>query len=153
MTLDPSPITIPLDPDNHQKDSAIDTQNIVRAAAVAAIEMKATDLTILDVRGLTSFCDWFVICNGSNSRQLSAIAHHILKTFKKDEICEPLGVEGGSGSKWVLIDLGDVIVHVFDQQMRGYYDLDGLWIDAPQVTPADLGIEDVTLEVPGYPLS
>jgi len=114
--------------------------------------MKATDLAILDVRGRTSFCDWFLLCNGSNSRQLSSIADHILKTFKIDEGRDPLGVEGGTNNKWVLIDLGDVIVHVFDQKMRGYYDLDGLWIDAPRVSLEELGIEDLAPEVFGYAL-
>lgn len=152
MILDPTPGTIQIESENYREETTIDTQNIVRAAAEAAIEMKATDLAILDVRGRTSFCDWFLLCNGSNSRQLSAIADHILKTFKSSEGRKPLGIEGGSNNKWVLIDLGDVIVHVFDQQMRGYYDLDGLWIDAPRVTPADLGIEDVPPEVFGYAL-
>jgi len=152
LILDPTPGTIQIESENYREETTIDTQNIVRAAAEAAIEMKATDLAILDVRGRTSFCDWFLLCNGSNSRQLSAIADHILKTFKSTEGRQPLGIEGGSNNKWVLIDLGDVIVHVFDQQMRGYYDLDGLWIDAPRVTPADLGIEDVPPEVFGYAL-
>jgi ribosome-associated protein len=135
-----------------QEDKTIDTENIVRAAAEAAIEMKATDLTILDVRGLTSFCDWFVLCNGSNSRQMQAISNNILRQFKKNLGLQPMGVEGANSSKWVLIDLGDVIVHVFERDMRGYYDLDGLWIDAPRVAPEDLGIEDVPAETRGYAL-
>lgn len=152
MILDPTPGTIKIESEDNREETTIDTQNIVRAAAEAAIEMKATDLAILDVRGRTSFCDWFLLCNGSNSRQLSAIADHILKTFKSEDGGQPLGVEGGSNNKWVLIDLGDVIVHVFDQQMRGYYDLDGLWIDAPRVTPEDLGIEGVPPKEFGYAL-
>lgn len=144
--------TIKLDSPAIQKDIPIDTDNIVRAAAEAAIEMKATELTILDVRGRTSLCDWFVLCNGSNSRQIYAIADSILKLFKKDLGIQPIGVEGTTGKKWILIDLGDVIVHVFDQNMRGHYDLDGLWIDAPRVSPADLGIENVPEESLGYAL-
>jgi len=114
--------------------------------------MKATELTIIDVRERTSLCDWFVLCNGSNSRQIQAIAHNILRLFKKDLEIQPVGVEGTSSKKWVLIDLGDVIVHVFDQNMRGYYDLDGLWIDAPRVQPADLGIENVPQDALEYAL-
>jgi ribosome-associated protein len=144
--------TIILDSPAIQEDIPIDTDNIVRAAAEAAIEMKATELTILDVRGRTSICDWFILCNGSNSRQIHAIADTLLKLFKKDLGIQPIGIEGTSGSKWVLIDLGDVIVHVFEQNMRGYYDLDGLWIDAPRVSPADLGIENVPEEALGYAL-
>ena len=130
----------------------IDTEKIVRAVAEAAIEMKATELTIVDVSGRTSFTDWFVLCNGSNSRQLKAIAEHIVCTCKGEQGLQPMGVEGGGEDKWVLIDLGDVIVHVFDQHMRGYYDLDGLWIDAPRVSPEELGIQDVPAEVLGYAL-
>ena len=63
-----------------------------------------------------------------------------------------MGVEGANSSKWVLIDLGDVIVHVFEHNMRGYYDLDGLWSDAPRVAPEDLGIEDVPVQTLGYAL-
>jgi len=149
---DPSTSTIQRGRGTASEENTIVTQDIVRAAAEAAIEMKATELTIIDVRGRTSFCDWFVLCNGTSSRQLSAIADHILKTFKTDVGMQPMGVEGGSTNKWVLIDLGDVIVHIFDQHMRGYYDLDGLWIDAPRVSPEELGIEDVPPEVLGFAL-
>jgi len=114
--------------------------------------MKATELTILDVRGRTSICDWFILCNGSNSRQIHAIADSILRLSKNDLGIQPMGVEGAAGKKWVLIDLGDVIVHIFDQNMRGYYDLDGLWIDAPRVSPQEFGIEDVPAEALEYAL-
>jgi ribosome silencing factor RsfS/YbeB/iojap len=137
---------------SHPGEITIDTENIVRAVAEAAIEMKATELTIIDVRGRTSFTDWFVLCNGSNSRQLKAIAEHIVQTSKNVSGLQPMGVEGGGTSKWVLIDLSDVIIHVFHQDMRGHYDLDGLWIDAPRVAPEDLGIEDVPAAAVGYAL-
>jgi ribosome-associated protein len=123
-----------------QEDSTIDTQSIVRLAAEAALEKKATELTLLNVEGLTSFCDWFILCNGSNSRQIQAIAQGIVDHLKSQGV-KPLGVEGMKQSKWILIDLGDILVHVFDETMRGYYDLDGLWVDAPRVPPAELGIE------------
>ena len=147
--------TVPIHRYDHrqlQGEITIDTELIVRAVAEAAIEMKASELTIVDVRGRTSFADWFVLCNGNNSRQLKAIAEHIVRSCKGNQGLNPMGVEGGGTDKWVLIDLGDVIVHVFDRNMRGYYDLDGLWIDAPRVAPQDLGIEDVPAEVLGYAL-
>ena len=130
----------------------IDTENIVRAVAEAAIEMKATELTIIDMRGRTSLADWFVLCNGTNPRQLKAIAEHIVRACKAQGGLQPVGIEGGGTDKWVLVDLGDVIAHVFDQHMRGHYDLDGLWIDAPRVTPEDLGIEDVPPEALSFAL-
>ena len=122
------------------EENTIDTESIVRIAAEAALDKKATDLTLLHVEGLTSFCDWFVLCNGSNSRQIQAIGQGIVDSLKA-EGHKPLGVEGMTKSKWILIDLGDILVHVFDESMRGYYDLDGLWVDAPRVAPSKLGIE------------
>ena len=130
----------------------IDTETIVKAVAEAAIEMKATELTIIDVRGRTSFTDWFVLCNGTNPRQLKAIAEQVVRTCKAGDGLQPVGVEGGGTDKWVLVDLGDVIVHIFDQHMRGYYDLDGLWIDAPRVAPEDFGIENVPAEALSFAL-
>jgi ribosome-associated protein len=124
-----------------QEDCTIDTHNIVRIAAEAALEKKATELTLLKVEGLTSFCDWFILCNGSNKRQIQAIGQGIVRSLK-DHGIKPLGVEGMEQSRWILIDLGDILVHVFDDPMRGYYDLDGLWVDAPRVSLEDLGVED-----------
>ena len=130
----------------------IDTETIVKAVAEAAIEMKATELTIIDVRGRTSFTDWFVLCNGTNPRQLKAIAEQVVRTCKAEDGLQPVGVEGGGTDKWVLVDLGDVIVRIFDQHMRGYYDLDGLWIDAPRVAPEDFGIENIPAEALSFAL-
>lgn len=112
----------------------------MRIAAEAALEKKASDLTLLHVEGLTSFCDWFILCNGTNSRQIQAIGRGIIDSLKSHG-CKPLGVEGLEKSRWVLIDMGDILVHIFDEPMRSYYDLDGLWVDAPRVLPAELGIE------------
>jgi len=124
-----------------QEDSTIDTHTIVRIAAEAALDKKATELTLLDVGGLTSFCDWFILCNGSNTRQIQAIGQAIVRSLKERGV-QPLGIEGMEQSRWILIDLGDVLVHVFDEPMRGYYDLDGLWADAPRVALGDIGIEE-----------
>jgi len=123
-----------------QEESTIEAQKIVRIAAEAALETKATELTILHVEGLTSFCDWFILCNGSNTRQIQAIAKRIVRNLKEQGV-RTLGVEGMEQSRWILIDLGDILVHVFDDPMRGYYDLDGLWMDAPRVQLEDLDID------------
>ena len=108
--------------------------------ATAAAEKKARDLLILDVRGRASYTDWFVICSGATARQTRAIADAVVEALQTDA-GEPLGVEGLTSARRVLIDGGDVVVHVFEDSQRGYYDLEGLWIDAPRTTPADLGIE------------
>ena len=107
----------------------------------AALETKASELSILNVEGQTSFCDWFVLCNGTNSRQIQSIARRIIDGLKKDLGVHPLGIEGLDKGRWVLIDLGDIIIHIFDEPMRGYYDLDGLWIDAKRVSLEDLGVD------------
>lgn len=92
---------------------------------------------ILNLTGICSYCDAFVICSGSNRRQVAAIADAVLTELRA---CgqRPLGVEGVEASRWALLDFGDVVVHVFDGPLRGFYDLEGLWVDAPKVpfTPA-----------------
>lgn len=94
---------------------------------------KATDLVILDVRGLTSIADFFIICSGSSNRQVMAIAEFIHIYLKKHGI-KPLSVEGMKEGLWVLIDYGHVIIHVFYEPLRSFYDLEGLWTDAKRIT-------------------
>lgn len=87
---------------------------------------------ILDLQGVSSYCDAFVICNGTSRRQVRAIAEGIMEDLRLRGR-RTVGVEGMEASRWVLIDLGDVIVHVFDEAMRGFYDLEALWGDARRV--------------------
>lgn len=98
----------------------------------AALGKKAEGLVILDVRGLTSIADAFLICSGRSNRQVSAIADHIERFLKKKGV-RPLGVEGKSEGHWVLMDYGNVIIHVFYSETRTFYDLEGLWIDAKKI--------------------
>jgi ribosome-associated protein len=98
---------------------------------------KASDILILDVRGLTSVADAFLICSGRSNRQVTAIAENIHLTLKKEGIY-PLSLEGGSEGHWVLIDYGHVIIHVFYEPIREFYDLEGLWQDAARVTTPSL---------------
>ena len=100
--------------------------------AEAAENKKAFDIQILDLRGLTYITDYFVICSGNNTTQVSAIADWIGHTLAKIG-GYPSHVEGGAGSRWVLMDYGDVVVHVFDEETRIYYSLEKLWSDAPRV--------------------
>ncbi len=100
--------------------------------AEAADNKKAFDILILDLRGLTYITDYFVICSGSNTTQVSAISDeigHALATTGE----HPSHVEGGAESRWVLMDYGDVVVHVFEEQTRIYYSLEKLWSDAPRI--------------------
>ncbi len=101
--------------------------------AKIADEKKAQDIVILDINKLTFITSYFVICTGINERQLQAISDEIGKDLKKHSI-KPLGIEGHKEAKWILVDLGDVIVHLFGREMRGHYDLELLWGDAPRVS-------------------
>lgn len=97
------------------------------------MDKKAIDLAILDMRTLVDYCDVFVICSATNRRQVQAIAQHV-RTFGKRELgLKPQATEGLEAARWVLVDFGDVVVHVFDQPLRGFYNLDGLWSDAPRL--------------------
>lgn len=98
----------------------------------ALLQKKARGLTILNVSAVSSFTDYFVICSGSSDRQVQALADAVREDMKKSGII-PLGVEGHSGGKWVLLDYIDVIVHVFYEPVREFYDLEHLWPDAPRM--------------------
>lgn len=118
--------------------SALDT---ARIAAEAADGKKAFDILVLDLRALTYITDYFVICSGSSTTQVGAItdgvAHALAHTGRR-----PSHVEGDDESSWVLMDYGDVVVHVFDEQARLYYNLERMWGDAPRVpVPAAAGAE------------
>jgi ribosome-associated protein len=101
-------------------------------AARAASEKQAKDLRILDLREVTSFTDFFIICSSSNKRQGQAIADEIGKQLK--EMGElPVSVEGFEGAEWILLDYSDFIVHIFSDAARSYYDLERLWRPAKVV--------------------
>jgi ribosome-associated protein len=100
--------------------------------ARAALEHRAIDLVILEVKNLSSFTDYFVIFSGSSDRQVQAIASHIEEKLGKEGVY-PLGIEGKREGHWVLLDYGDVIIHIFYHPIREFYDLERLWADAPRV--------------------
>lgn len=95
----------------------------------AALGRKAFDLVLLHVRELTSVADAFLICSGRSHRQVTAIGEYIKTDLKKHGV-KPLSVEGMRDGQWVLLDYGDVIIHVFYEPVREFYDLEGLWMDA-----------------------
>lgn len=111
----------------------------------AALGRKAFDLVILEVRDLTSIADAFIICSGRSNRQVAAIAEFIQVELKKHGI-RPLSVEGKKEGHWVLLDYGHVIMHVFYEPVRSFYDLEGLWIDAKKIkTPSLINAPDQDL--------
>jgi len=114
-------------------EDPIGPEQLASVLATAALEKKAHDLAILDLRGLIDFADIFVLCSATNRRQVRAIAEEIRRVAKQDHDVQATGQEGLEAARWVLVDFGEVVVHVFDDPHRGFYDLDGLWADAPRL--------------------
>ena len=106
----------------------------VRLAAAAALDKKAFDLDILSVGTLTSIADYFVIATATNERQAAAISDNILTKLKEEMGVRPLLVEGTSPGRWILLDYGDFVIHIFIEDVRRFYGLERLWGDAPNVT-------------------
>ena len=104
----------------------------VRRAARAALDKKALDLTVLDVQRVSSVTDYFLVCSGRSTTHLRTIVDAIRTELKADGV-RPLHAEGKPESGWVLLDYGDVLVHVFLEDTRAYYALERLWGDAPSV--------------------
>jgi ribosome-associated protein len=98
-----------------------------------ALEKKACGLVVLDVHELTSIADYFIVCSGRSDRQVQSIAQGLEENFVELGM-KPYAVEGAQRGHWVLMDFSDVIVHVFYQPVREFYDLDGLWGHAPRAT-------------------
>jgi len=126
-----------------------DTLELVQEILAAAHDKKAFDITALDVSGLTSFTDVFVLCSTSSDRHLDAVATEIRKRLKSQR--KPLHIEGTGGGQWVLIDFAEVIVHVFTEERRAFYNLEGLWGDAPLIEDQTVGagIQEATVDTEG----
>lgn len=98
----------------------------------AALELKAEEATALDVRALTSYADTLILVTGRSERHVRSIADAVLSALSKQGE-RPLGVEGHDEGSWILVDLGDLILHVFQKAVREHYDLERLWSDAPRL--------------------
>ena len=116
----------------------------LQTAARAAADKKAFQIVGLEVGDLTSYTDGLLICSGASDRQVAAIADEVQRQLK-DAGRRPLHVEGQSHAEWVLLDYGDFVVHVFTEERRTYYGLDGLWGDAPKLEADTLGIGETEL--------
>ena len=90
-------------------------------------------MVVLDLKGLSTIADYFVICSGENRPQIRAIAESIDEHFSREKI-EPLGKEGMDSGRWVLMDYGDMVIHIFDEETRAFYDLDKFWMDAKRIS-------------------
>ena len=110
----------------------LDSGQLARAAVDIASDKKASDVILLDIRDLTTIADYFVICSGSNIRQIQAIADAIDDQLG-EQGAELLHREGVAEAGWILLDFGDVIVHIFGPKEREYYRLESLWSEAKRV--------------------
>ncbi|HEU4521203.1 MAG TPA: ribosome silencing factor [Thermoanaerobaculia bacterium] len=106
----------------------------VRVAVAAALDKKAIDLDVLSVNELTSIADYFILCSATSERQAQAIADAVTSQLKEGLDVKPLLVEGATPGRWILLDFGDFIFHVFTEDCRRFYGLERLWGDAPNVT-------------------
>ena len=109
----------------------IDADALLRLAIAAASEVKPTSLVHLDLRGLCSFTDHFLIVSAPSVRQVRAVAERIEEQLREVHV-RLSHREGDLEARWILLDYSDVIIHIFDEEMRTYYDLEGLWADAPK---------------------
>ena len=104
-----------------------------RVAVDAAAEKKGSDLAILDVGDVLSIIDLFVLVSASNARQVRTIVEEVESALTEHDGSKPISVEGLADASWVLLDYGDIVVHVFLDETRAYYDLDRLWGDVPRL--------------------
>lgn len=134
---------------NHEEPTAIrvteartpfvELDEPIKLALHSASEKKALNLTVIDLREIASFTEFFVIASGTNQRQVQAISDEIEEQLKKQLRQKPIRIEGYNSAEWILMDYGDFVVHIFEQKAREFYDLERLWRDAKKAAlPDDL---------------
>lgn len=111
----------------------ITAENLAKTCANLASDKKAEDIVVLDLQGISSFTDFFVICSGTSEPQLKAIAGEIEQRLRDDHGIRAVSVDGFPASQWIVLDYMQVIVHVFHKEKRVFYSLEDLWGDAPRV--------------------
>ena len=132
---------------SHQEakiDKAIDPEleDFIQSVVLCMLDKKALALRVICLEGVVDYCDRLVICSAGASRQVAAIADHIHGVVKKELNRLPSGVEGRSNEQWVVMDYGDVMVHVFSHDARAYYAFDDLWLEARIIPLSQYGVED-----------
>lgn len=111
-------------------------KRVALAIAEAGLDKKAVNVEIIDVLGKVDYADYLVVMSGRSDRQVAALARGIEEDVEAKTKTKCLGVEGASQGRWVLMDFGDVVVHIFHEDVRGYYDIESLWMDAARVPVA-----------------
>ncbi|KMZ41657.1 MULTISPECIES: ribosome silencing factor [Bacillales] len=108
-------------------------EDLAQLVVKAAEDKKAENLKVLDIRKLSVIADYFMICHGNNERQVQAIVREIRDQAHKNGF-DVRGIEGADEGRWVLVDLGDIVIHVFHREDREFYNLERLWKDAEEVS-------------------
>jgi ribosome-associated protein len=111
----------------------VDGETLSRACAGAAGDKKAGDIAVLDLRGISTFTDYFVICSATSEPQLKAISSSIREQIQERFGRKPISEDGYPASQWIILDYGDVIVHLFQGEKRVFYSLESLWSDARRI--------------------
>jgi ribosome-associated protein len=116
--------------------STVSTRSLELAIAAArtAMDNRGQDVQVLDTRGQTALFDYFVIATGASRRQLHAISDEIDHKLERDLHDRRMGTEGYDESRWIVLDYGSIVIHLFDEDMRKYYRLEELWADSPRVS-------------------
>jgi len=127
-------VTSPRQPADRHAAREEAARTLALTAARVADESRGTDVRVLDLRGITEQFDYFVVVTGASRRQLHAIADEIEKVVKAELHDRKRGGEGYEEGRWIVLDYGDVMVHLFDAESRGYWDLEHLWSDAKRVS-------------------
>lgn len=121
------------------KAPPVDEQKaIAQLAAKYALEKKATEVKLLDLRGITSMTDFFVICSASSDAQVKAIAENVIVKMREEHGISPWKSEGWDALQWIILDFVDFVVHVFHNKAREFYHLERLWADAPTEVVLDI---------------
>lgn len=110
----------------------MESKQLVDLVAKACDDKRAEDIVLLDMKNVSLIADYFLICEGTNERQVQAIAREV-KDIADEQNIEVKRMEGFDQARWVLVDLGDIVCHIFHRDERGYYNLEKLWGDAPQL--------------------
>lgn len=115
----------------------MEVKDIVKTAAKVLDDKKAIDVRIIDISKITVIADYFIIAGASNERQVKALADNVEETLGKAG-CAPKSIEGYANANWVLMDYRDVIIHIFNQEQRLFYDLERIWTDGRIIEASDL---------------
>ncbi|MBA3651320.1 MAG: ribosome silencing factor [Chthoniobacterales bacterium] len=116
----------------------MEPEELAKTCALLALDKKAEGIVVLDLREISTFTDFFVICSGTSEPHLKAIAGAIESGLREEHGVRPAAVDGFPASQWIVLDYMQVIVHVFHQERRDFYSLEDLWSDAPRLEIAGL---------------